>query len=518
MLYTFQSFELDTDQLEFRAADKVCPLEPQVFDVLRHLVANSDRVISRDELIEVIWSGRAISDATVSSRINAARTALGDNGKRQALIRTVPRRGFRFLGNVTITARTKVTDAVAAGAHDTEVLQPNKPGIAVLPFNNMSGDREQEYFADGLVEDIITALSKVSRLRVIARNSSFIYKGRSDDVRKVADDLDVRYVLEGSVRSDGERIRVTAQLIDAEDSSHLWAERYDRNIDHVFDIQDEIAKEIVTHLRVQLADGEHALMLSRGTNSVAAWQYCVRALDYWLRLNASDHVTARKLAEKAVEIDPNYAAAWALIGWSHHFDGRLGLGGDRETTFAKAADLAAKALALDENNPYAIGLSNSTAASSGHHDRGVEITRSGLNRLPGNADVRCYLSYALMHVGRYEEAIENFQAAITLNPHAPNWYLGGYSRALLCLGRFAESLEITDRILAEEPGFFQAWIHRIYIYQKTGKDLETQASMIEAMRLAPQFRLCHIPGFFLHRDPAFLQTMTETLRSAGLPE
>ena len=130
MLYTFQSFELDTDQLEFRAADKVCPLEPQVFDVLRHLVANSDRVISRDELIEVIWSGRAISDATVSSRINAARTALGDNGKRQALIRTVPRRGFRFLGNVTITARTKVTDAVAAGAHDTGVLQPNKPGIA----------------------------------------------------------------------------------------------------------------------------------------------------------------------------------------------------------------------------------------------------------------------------------------------------------------------------------------------------------------------------------------------------
>ena len=173
---------------------------------------------------------------------------------------------------------------------------------------------------------------------------------------------------------------------------------------------------------------------------------------------------------------------------------------------------------MDGTNAYAIGLSNSTAASTGQHDVGVEITRNGLNQLPGNADVRCYLSYALMHVGQYEEAIENFQAALTLNPHAPNWYLGGYSRALMCLGRFEESLKITDQILADEPDFFQAWIHRIYIYQKLGKEHETQASMTEAMRLAPQFRLCHIPGFFLHRDPAFLQTLTETLRRACLPE
>ena len=173
---------------------------------------------------------------------------------------------------------------------------------------------------------------------------------------------------------------------------------------------------------------------------------------------------------------------------------------------------------MDGTNAYAIGLSNSTAASTGQHDVGVEITRNGLNQLPGNADVRCYFSYALMHVGQYEEAIENFQAALTLNPHAPNWYLGGYSRDLMCFGRFEESLKITDQILADEPDFFQAWIHRIYIYQKLGKEHETQASMTEAMRLAPQFRLCHIPGFFLHRDPAFLQTLTETLRRACLPE
>ena len=408
MLYKFGTFELDTDLLEFRVSDKVRPLEPQVFDVLRHLVANADRVISRDELIDVVWAGRAISDASISSRINAARKALGDSGKQQALIKTVPRRGFRFLGNVAIANQTK---DIFRGAI----------GLA----------------------------------------------GGADDARRIAGDLDVRYVLEGSVRRDGRRTRVTAQLVDGENSTHLWAESYDRKIDDVFDIQDEIVKEIITRLRLELSDGEHALTLSRGTSSVEAWQYCVQAMEFWLRLNASDHVGAGELAEKAVEIDPNYAAAWALLAWTHHMDWRLGLGGDSAATFERAAALAEKAMSLDDCNPYAIGISTSVVAASGRHDKGIEITSRGLDLLPGNADVRCYRSYALMNVARYEEAVENFRAALALNPLAPNWYLGGYARAFLCLGRFDEALRITDQILAEEPSFYYAWLHRIFIYQKT---------------------------------------------------
>jgi len=185
----------------------------------------------------------------------------------------------------------------------------DKPSIAVLPFDNMSGDPEQQYFADGISEDIITALSKVSRLRVVARNSSFAYKGQSSDIRKIAGELSVGYVLEGSVRRGGNRIRVTAQLIDASVDTHIWAERYDRSVDDIFDIQDEIAKEIVTNLRVQLTDGETALMISGGTDNVEAWQYCIRAGDLWFRLNGSDHLSARELLELAIELDPNYAAA-----------------------------------------------------------------------------------------------------------------------------------------------------------------------------------------------------------------
>ena len=306
-------------------------------------------------------------------------------------------------------------------------------------------------------------------IAVIARNSSFAYKGKSPDVRKISDDLGVRYVLEGSVRSAGNRIRVSAQLIDAGDGAHLWAERYDRKVDDVFDIQDEIANEIVTHLRVQLTDGESALMFSRGTDNVEAWQYCIQAMDLWLRLNASDHLAARELAKQAIELDPNYAAVWAILGWAYHFEGRLGFGVDSEKKFEEACDIAERAMALDENNPWAIGLNAPVAAATEQHDKGVEIARNRLDRLPGNADVRSYLSYTLMHAGRYEEALENFQAAISLNPLAPNRYLSGYSRALLCLGRLDESLKVTDRILADEPDFYVAWLFRAFIYQQTAK-------------------------------------------------
>jgi adenylate cyclase len=393
-----------------------------------------------------------------------------------------------------------------------------RPSIAVLPFDNMSGDPEQKFFADGISEDIITALSKVSRLRVVARNSSFAYKGQFPDIRKVADDLDVRYVLEGSVRSGGSRIRVTAQLVHAGDGTHLWAERYDRKVDDVFDIQDEIVKEIVTHLRVQLTDGETPLMLSRGTNSVDAWQYCVQASDLWLRRNASDHLVARKMAEQAIEIDPNYAAAWAILGWTYWEEGRLDLGGDSEKTFEEARDIAERAMALDESNPWAIGLNSHMASTSGQHDKGIDIARNGLDRLPGNADVRAYLSYALMHAGKYEEALENFRAAVALNPLTPNWILSGYSRALLCLGRFEESLKVTDRILADQPDSYQAWLHRAFIYQMTGQDKKSQESMAEVKRLAPNFRIRHIPRFFVHKDPVLLKKLMDTFRKIGLLE
>ncbi len=239
---------------------------------------------------------------------------------------------------------------------DAPLASPDKPSIAVLRFDNMSSEPEHEYFADGIAEDIITALSKISRMRVIARNSTFAYKGKSPDVREVARELGVRYVLEGSIRSSGNRLRITAQLIDATDGSHLWAERYDRSIEDIFDIQDEITKEIVTALRVKLTDGEEARVLARGTNDIEAWQLCVRAYELYLRFNSTDFLEARALAEKALQRDPNYAYAWATLGSTFWYDGRLGYTADSEAKFARANECAKRAMALDDSISPAITL------------------------------------------------------------------------------------------------------------------------------------------------------------------
>ena len=249
MLFQFDKFLLDTDRRDLRGGDGVVVhVEPQVFDLLLHLAQNANRVVTKDELIERVWNGRAVSDAALNSRINAARQAIGDSGKKQAIIRTVQRRGFLLAADVTTrasgTAAATQRNVRAEGAPPGLAL-PDKPSIAVLPFQNLSDDPAQDYFADGMVEDIITGLSRIKWLFVIARNSTFTYKGQPVDVKRVGRELGVRYVLEGSVRKAGERIRISAQLVEAESSVHLWAQRYDSQLDDIFALQDEITLSVV---------------------------------------------------------------------------------------------------------------------------------------------------------------------------------------------------------------------------------------------------------------------------------
>ena len=402
---------------------------------------------------------------------------------------------------------------------DSEALPlSDKPSIAVLPFDNMSSDPEHEYFADGIAEDIITALSKISRMRVIARNSTFTYKGKAHDLRQVASELGVRYVLEGSIRSGGKRLRITAQLIDANDGSHLWAERFDRAIDDIFDIQDEITKEIVTALRVNLTDGEEAHVLARGTNDIEAWQLCTRANELFMRFNSTDYLEARKLAEDAVARDPDYAYAWATLGFTHWWDGRLGYTGDAEAKFARANECAERAMALDDTVSWGIGLSTMVAGAIDRHDEGVIIGRRGLELHPGNADARAFLAFALLHAAHYREAVDHFRAAMQLNPFHPNWYRNGLLRSLIILDEFEEGLALTDEILRLEPGFFQAWLQRAYIYHLKGQPDEAARAIREVARLAPSLRLKDIPGLYLINDEAATKRFVDSLRAAGLPE
>ena len=311
------------------AAPKPIAVEPQVFDLLVYLVDNRDRVVSKDDLIASVWCGRIVSDSTLTSRINAARRAIGDSGQEQKLIRTIARKGFRFVGDVRTQANADKSAPAGASPDQAAETQsapplPDRPAIAVLPFVNMSGEPEQEYFSDGISEDIITALSKLRWFFVIARNSSFIYKGKAVHMKQIAEELGVGYVVEGSVRKGGDRVRITAQLNDVATGSHIWAERYDRDLADVFAVQDEITEAIVAAIEPQLYAAENFRARRKPPDSMDAWDLVMRALSHYWRVTRQDNVVAQALLEKATAIDPNYGQALGLLATSHMFSAHMG--------------------------------------------------------------------------------------------------------------------------------------------------------------------------------------------------
>src|SRR5947209_6990316 len=315
---------------------------------------NRARVVSKDELIDKIWHGRSVSESTLTSRINAARKAIGDNGASQALIRTIARKGFRFIGEVEIKSGAAAPEpGRAVMPSQTTLALPDRPAIAVLPFTNMSGDREQDYFSDGISEDIITALSKLRWFFVVARNSSFVYKGRAVHIHEIARELGVRYVVEGSVRRSGNRVRISAQLNDAATGSHLWAERYDRELADIFAVQDEITEAIVAAIEPQLYAAESFRARRKSPDNMDAWDLVMRALSHYWRVTRQDNIVAQALLEKAIAIDPNYGQALGVLAASHTFSAHMGWE-DMAATAAPIAESAAQAAILaDSEDPWA---------------------------------------------------------------------------------------------------------------------------------------------------------------------
>src|SRR3954463_9259625 len=350
--FNFDNHILDTDRRELRRGADLVAVQPQVFDLLVHLLKHRDRVVSRDDLIALVWGGRIVSDSTLDSRINAARNAVGDNGKEQRLIRTIPRKGIRFVGAVDGSCDAPAASPAAADQSRPGLSLPDRPAIAVLPFDNMSGDREQEYFSDGISEDIITALSKLRWFFVIARNSSFTYKGKAVHMKQVAAELGVRYVVEGSVRKSGDRVRITAQLNDTATGSHIWAEHYDRHLTDVFAVQDEITDAIVTAIEPQIYAAENFRSRRKPPNSVDAWDLVMRALSHHWRVTRTDSAAAQALLEQAIAIDPSYGQALSLSATNHMLG--VHLGWTDIATAAPAAERAALAvIAADGEDAWA---------------------------------------------------------------------------------------------------------------------------------------------------------------------
>src|SRR4051794_20336378 len=432
MSLSFGNYGIDVERRELRRGESPVHVEPQVFDLLVHLVQNRDRVVSKDDLIASVWGGRIVSESTLTSRINAARRAIGDSGEDQRLIRTVARRGLRFVAAVR-TEAAAAADGVdparvsaQADAADTPPRErshpalppPLRPAIAVLPFVNISGHAEQEYFADGISEDIMTALSKLRWFSVIARNSSFSYKGRAVHVRQVAEELGVGYVVEGSVRKDGGRVRIAAQLNDAATGGQLWAERYDRDLADAFRVEDEIAEAVVAAIEPQLYAAESFRGRRKPPGSLDAWDLVMRALRHYWRLTREDNVVAQALLEKATAIDPGYGQALGVLGATYAFAAHMGWA-DTAAATALAERAALAAVRADGEDPWAhFALGCACLFTRGFED-GLAELEEALQLNPNFSLARGYYGLALAYGGRLEEAEAAARRALRLSPRDP---------------------------------------------------------------------------------------------------
>ncbi len=395
---------------------------------------------------------------------------------------------------------------------------PDKPSIAVIPFDNMSGDQEQEYFADGITEDIITALSKVSEMFVIAGNSTFAYKGSSPDVRQVARELGVRNVLEGSVRKAGNRVRISAQLIDAANGNHLWAERYDRELADIFDLQDEITQEVVTALQVRLTEGEQVRLRRRQTDNVTAWEYYARGQSHLRRFNRQDNAQASELLKRAVALAPDFASAWSLLAFAQYVDVRIGLGKSAGQALERAEECAERSLALDDTLSDAHAIKASICLLQRRYDEAVEGGRRSVELGPNVADSYVMLAHTLNFVGRPDEALGLIEQAMRLSPFYPDWYLGTAGISYRLLGRYEDAIAADHKRLARNPDNIFSDFRLAANYEKLGRHNQARAHIATALKKYPKWSLAQIRVSEPYRDKTEMERYVGILRKAGMPE
>jgi adenylate cyclase len=407
----------------------------------------------------------------------------------------------------------------AAPSHATLPLRlPDKPSIAVLPFDNMSSDPDQGFFADGMTEDVITTLSYISSLFVIARNSSFAYKGKARELRQIGKELGVRYLLEGSVRRSRDRIRITAQLIDAADGHHLWAEKYDRALADVFDIQDELTREITSALRVVLTEAEEGRVWQRSTNSIAAWSDAVRGVDHIWRGTAADMETARKFLLSATQRDPAYAKALVMLALTHYFDLRFAYTKDVEGAQREFATLVHRALEIDPSEPYAVGMLGNVHAFEGRFDDALAQADRALAISPNDAFLWLLAARLFVNAERLADGERAIRTAMRLNPFYPINYLAVLADALTHQDKGDEALEVLSELVRRNRNYISAHLHLAALRSDRGEMDEARAAVSEVLRINPLYRLSMARNFYLSADAGRKAAFVSALQRAGLPE
>ena len=410
------------------------------------------------------------------------------------------------------------TDIEIAVGDSGALKLPDKPSIAVLPFTNLSGDEAQDYFSDGITEDIITALSRFTDLFVIARNSVFTYKGRPVKVQQVSRELGVRYVLEGSVQKSGDRVRIHAQLIDATTGHHLWAERFEGDLADVFALQDELTQKIVTPLAVEMSAAEVKRVLQKDTDNLAAYDYVLRGYRQMRLHTKESNAQARELFETAIELDPNYARAYTRMAFTHLNDFRLGWSEDPERSRMVALELAEKAVALDDTFADAHTALGDVYLWTKQYDRAVAEMERAIALNPNDADGYEGLGDVLTWVGRPDEAIGYLKRAMRLNPNYPFFYLWGLAHAYFVAERYEEAIEILKQLRTRNPNFGPAYLYLAASYSLLDRMEEARAEMVEVVKYFPEWSYAHEREFLPYKNSADLERMLNALQKLGFKE
>ncbi|MDD1520006.1 MULTISPECIES: winged helix-turn-helix domain-containing tetratricopeptide repeat protein [Bradyrhizobium] len=523
MRYLFEDYALDVERRELNRGVDHVSATPQVFDLLLYLIRNRERVVSKDDLINAVWKGRIVSDAALTTRLNAVRAAIGDTGEEQhRLIKTFPRKGFRFVGAVREDVSKNTTTSIDPVEPDNlQFPLPDKPSIAVLPFENMSGDLEQEYFADGMVEEIIIGLSRSKSVFVIARQSTGTYKGKVVDIKQVGRELGVRYVLEGSVRKSGSRIRIAGQLIDATTGLNLWADKFDSPLENIFELQDRVTSKVIGAITPLLQRAEIERARRKPTESLQAYDYYLRALAAFYQRTREQTTEALNLTEIATRLDPEFASAYALGARCYIQRKSFGWLAGTADEIAEAQRLASRAIELDPDDPSVLARAgHALAFVVGEVEEGADLVSRAISLDPNQVTARYWMGWIHLWLGEIDAGIEQFQFALRLSPLDPSIFTAhsGLAWAHFLAGRYEEATAWAAATIRRQPNFLAG--HRIMMacHAMSGRTEEAQQSCMLALQFDPSLRVSRIKEIVPLRRVQDIQRLSQAFRIAGLPE
>jgi len=494
MQLTFGDYELDTELFELRRNGEVCPLEPQVFNLLLYLAQNRDRIVSRQELLDELWAGKIVTESTLSSRIKAARQAVGDSGQAQNCIATVHRRGYRFVAPVT---ESGASPEQAASVTTSPTQPKDRPSLAVLPFSYNHGSAQVAWIAESLGEDISIALARIPGFLVISRNSTSYYRNREFTINQVGQELGTDYVIEGSVWETGNDLRVSVQLMETASERFLWADRTTIPADKLGEFQDEVVREIVSRIEPELNRAEFAVLRKRRPVDLGAWAlyrqaHALFGLKGWSEQTFSE---AAELLRQAIQRDPELAFAHAYLALILAIGHLIGLVKAKDWR-EEAAAAAEKAIELDSQDSDVLGYAGCAIADMGDLSRGIGLMRRSLELDPSNAQAHAALGAALLQSGN-EEGIDEMRYGMRISPRDNRLGAWGglFARALLSVGKVDEAIEAAEYACRADDKIFLPRLVLAVAQSMANNPDAARAALADARRIMPDLRMEDVASF-----------------------